>query len=49
MRKVRVSFSFPQEMKKTLEKLAKKSGFKLMGYIKLIMNQEVKRLKGEGK
>ena len=47
MKKVRVSFSFPQEMKKTLEKLAKNSGFKLMGYIRLIMNKEVKRLKGE--
>lgn len=49
MNKVRVSFSFPQEMKKSLEKLAKNSGFKLMGYIKLVMNQEVERLNGEGK
>ncbi|MCP4369877.1 MAG: hypothetical protein GY797_17445 [Deltaproteobacteria bacterium] len=45
MSKVRLSFSYPDKMKSKLEKLAKQSGRKLMGYLKLIMNKEANRLR----
>jgi len=45
-KKVRLSFSFPQAMKDELDKLAKRSRNRtVMGCVRLIMNQEVKRLK----
>jgi hypothetical protein len=43
--RVRLSFSFPDETKETLEKMAKDYRMKLMGYIKFIIKKELVRLK----
>lgn len=45
MEQVRISFSYPTAMKKELEKMANVYGIKLMGYIKLIIRKEAKKLK----
>lgn len=41
----RISFSYPESMKKDLEKLAKEYKIKLMGYIKMVLYKETDRIK----
>jgi len=43
--RTRISFSYPDKIKEKLQKLADNYGISLLGYVRLILTKEIKRIK----